>query len=108
MNRRRANQLRGKINQHARQKAYLHRAVTVEVNAHGTSQYCSRCGAKGERFSSQNGQRIAVKWGKLFFCPACHYEVNADFNASVNVHHSFYREWHWQSRNKPPPRSAVS
>jgi hypothetical protein len=62
MNRRRANQLRGKINQHARQKAYLHRAVTVEVNAH----------------------------------------------TSVNVHHSFYREWHWQSRNKPPPRSAVS
>jgi transposase len=22
--------------------------------------------------------------GKLFFCPVCHYEANADFNASVN------------------------
>src|SRR6266699_2771866 len=43
MNRRRANQLRGKINQQAKDKAYLHQAVTVEVNAHGTSQYCSRC-----------------------------------------------------------------
>jgi transposase len=106
MNRRRANQLRGKINQHARQKAYLHQVVTVEVNAHGTSQYCSRCGAKGERFSYQNGSRLAVKWGKLFFCPRCHYEANADFNASVNVHHSFYREWHWQFRKKPPPSVA--
>ena len=98
MNRRRANQLRGKINQHARDKAYVEGVVTVEVNPHGTSQYCSRCGAVGERFSSQNGQRIRVKWGKLFWCPVCHYEANADFNASVNVHRSFYREWHWQPR----------
>jgi hypothetical protein len=36
----------------------------------------------------------------------CHYEVHADFNASVNVHHSFYREWHWQQRTKPPPVTA--
>jgi putative transposase len=108
MNRRRSNQLRGKINQYAREKAYLHQIVTVETNAHGTSQYCSRCGAKGERFSCQNGSRITVKWGKLFFCPVCHYEANADFNASVNVHHSFYREGHWQPRKKPPPSSAAS
>jgi len=108
MNRKRANQLRGKINEHARDKAYLHQIVTVEVNAHGTSQYCSRCGAKGERFSYRNGQRIAVKWGNLFFCPVCHYEANADFNASVNVHHSFYREWHWRPRQaKAPPPSPV-
>src|SRR5215469_9088653 len=51
MNRKRANQLRGRINQLAKDKAYLHQIVTVEVNPHGTSQYCSRCGAKGERFS---------------------------------------------------------
>lgn len=108
MNRRRANQLRGQINQHTRDKAYLYQVVTVEVNAHGTSQYCSRCGAKGERFSSQSGQRTAVKWGNLFFCPVCHYEANADFNASVNVHHSFYREWHWQPRQaKAPPPTPV-
>jgi transposase len=108
MNRRRANQLRGKINELARDKAYLHRVVTVEVNAHGTSQYCSRCGAKGERFSILRGQRISVKWGKLFWCPVCHYETHADFNASVNVHHSFYREWHWQPlQAKAPPLSSV-
>src|SRR5258707_6366729 len=98
MNRRRANQLRGKVNQHARQKAYLHQIVTVEVNAHGTSQYCSRCGAKGERFSYRAVRRILEHWGKLFFCPMCHFEAQADFNGSANIHHSFYREWHWQPR----------
>jgi len=109
MNRRRANQLHGKIRAHAKDKAYVRQVVTVEVNPHGTSQYCSRCGALGERFSSQKGQRIGVKWGKLFGCPMCHYEANADFNASVNVHRSFYREWHWQPRTakKVSPSAPV-
>ena len=106
MNRKRANQLRGKINHYSKDKAYAGGTVTVEVNPHGTSQYCSRCGAKGERFSYLGGKRIQAKWGKLFRCPVCHYETNADFNASVNVHRSFYREWHWQPRKKPPPKAA--
>jgi IS605 OrfB family transposase len=108
MNRRQANQLRGKINQYAKAKAFAQGVVTVEVNPHGTSQYCSRCGAKGERFSTHGGQRIKVKWGKLFGCPVCHYEANADLNASKNVHCSFYRQWHWQPREKPPPQAAAS
>jgi putative transposase len=99
-NRKQANQLRGKINQFAREKAFAGGTVTVEVNPHGTSQYCSRCGAKGERFSYRGGKRIGEKWGKLFWCSHCHYEANADFNASANVHHSFYNEWHWQPRPK--------
>jgi hypothetical protein len=108
MNRRRANQLRGKINQHAREKAYAQGIVTVEVNPHGTSQYCSRCGAKGERFSYRGGKRIVEKWGKLFWCPVCHYEAQADFNASANVHRSFYRDGHWQPRQaKAPPPALV-
>jgi hypothetical protein len=109
LNRKRANQLRGKINQHAREKAYVEGVVTVEVNPHGTSQYCSRCGARGERFSYRGGKRIVEKWGKLFGCPDCHYEANADFNASVNVHRSFYREWHWQPRKAkaaPPAKGG--
>jgi len=107
MNRRRANQLRGKIREHAKDKAYVQQIVTVEVNPHGTSRYCSRCGAVGERFSSHNGQRIQVKWGKLFCCPVCHYEANADFNASVNVHRSFYREWHWQPRQVKAQKASA-
>jgi transposase len=106
MNRRQANHLRGKINRYTKDKAYAGGTVTVEVNPHGTSQYCSRCGVKGERFSNRGGKRIKEKWGKLFGCPQCHYEANADFNASVNVHRAFYREWHWQPRKKPPPKAA--
>jgi transposase len=102
LNRKQANQLRGQINRLGKAQAFVEGTVTVEVNAHGTSQYCSRCGAKGERFSYLGGNRITVKWGKLFGCPVCHYEANADLNASVNVHHSFYHEWPWKARKKPP------
>jgi IS605 OrfB family transposase len=98
LNRKQANQLKGKINQLAKEKAYAIAVVSVEVNPHGTSQYCSRCGSQGVRFTYQAGQRITGKGGKLFFCPVCHYECHADFNASCNVHHSFFREFHWQPR----------
>ena len=100
MNRKQANHLRGKINRYAREQAFLAGTVTVEVNPHGTSQYCSRCGRLGERFSIRDGKRIKEPWGKLFWCPHCHYEANADFNASVNGHHSFFQEDHWKPRSK--------
>jgi putative transposase len=99
-NRKQANHLRGKINQYAREKAFLAGTVTVEVNPHGTSQYCSRCGGLGERFSYRAGSRIKANWGKLFWCPHCCYEANADWNASVNGHHSFFQEFHWKPRPK--------
>jgi IS605 OrfB family transposase len=108
MNRRQANQVRGKIMRYAKDKAFVQGVVTVEVNPHGTSQFCSRCGAKGERFSILRGKRITAKWGKLFWCPVCHYQANADLNASQNVHHSFYRQWHWQPRKKAPSQAASS
>lgn len=100
LNRKQANQLKGKINQFARKKAYAQGIVSVEVNAHGTSQYCARCGCKGMRFFSQAGQRVMSRGGKLFFCPQCCYECHADFNGSANVHHSFWREFHWQPQRK--------
>jgi IS605 OrfB family transposase len=100
LNRKQANQLKGKINQLAKEKAYASGIVSVEVNPHGTSQYCSHCGAKGMRFSLVAEQRSSSKGGKLFICLACSYECHADFNASVNVHHSFFRELHWQPRTK--------
>jgi transposase len=55
MNRKQANQLRGNINQNAREQAYALGVVTVETNAHGTSQYCSRCGARGRGSPSVAG-----------------------------------------------------
>ena len=101
LNRKLSNQIRGQIRDQAKEKVFACGTVTVEVNPHGTSQYCSRCGAKGERFSYRNGQRVKERGGKLFSCPECHYEANADFNASANMHHSFYYELHWQPRPKP-------
>jgi IS605 OrfB family transposase len=89
-NRIQANQLKGKINQLAKAKAYAAGVVSVEVNPHGTSQYCARCGSRGVRFTYQTSQRVPGKGGKLFLCPVCRYECHADFNASVNVHHSFF------------------
>ncbi len=104
LNRKQANQLKGQINQLSKEKAYACGVVTVEVNAHGTSQFCARCGARGERFSIRGEQANKERGGKLFRC-ACGYVVQADFNASVNVHHSFYQEWHWQPRRKKRPRA---
>src|SRR5258708_19672622 len=103
MNRRQANQLRGKINRYAKDKAYVQGIVTVEVNPHGTSQYCSRCGAKGERFSYQGGKRIQVKWGKLFACPGCHFQVVPDWNAPLKSTRLFSRTPHSTPRNRPHP-----
>jgi IS605 OrfB family transposase len=103
MNRRQANQLRGKINQYTKAKAYEQGIVTVEVNPWGTSQHCSRCGAKGERFSASAGKRVRWRGGKLFWCPVCHYCANADHNGSANLHHSFFAEYCWQPKQKRKP-----
>jgi putative transposase len=108
LNRKQANQLKGKINHLAKEKAYAIGVVSVEVNPHGTSQYCARCGGLGVRFTYQAGQRVASKGGKLFFCPVYSYECHADFNASVNVHHSFFREYHWQPREQKSGSAALS
>jgi transposase len=107
-NRKQANQLRGKINHLAKAQAYAAGVVSVEVNPHGTSQYCARCGSRGVRFTYLTSQRVPGKGGKLFFCPACGYECHADFNASVNVHHSFFREFHWQPRAMRSGDNALS
>ncbi|HUW64789.1 MAG TPA: transposase [Spirochaetia bacterium] len=108
MNRKKANQIRGKVFEYSKYKAYILGIVTVEVNPHGTSQFCSRCGHKGERFSYVSGKRVQCKWGKLFYCPHCGYTVNADFNASVNMHHSFYNEFHWQFKKKPSNEAVTT
>jgi putative transposase len=106
LNRKLANQIRGLIREYAREQAFGHGTVTVEVNPHGTSQYCSRCGARGERFSLRGSHQVKERGGKLFRCPRCHYQTNADFNASVNVHRSFYRESHWKPKPRPPARGG--
>ena len=106
LNRKQANQLKGKIRDYSQDKAYAVGVVSCEVNAHGTSQFCSRCGAKGERFSRSGTTCTVWRGGKLFRCLVCGYEAQADFNASINVHHSFWKEWHWHPRTKPPQKKS--
>src|SRR5260221_4902751 len=72
------------------------------------SSFFKKPTSERERFSLLGGKRITAKWGKLFWCPVCHYEANADYNASANVHHSFYHEWHWQPRKKATPQAVPS
>jgi transposase len=108
VNRKQANQLRGQINQLAREKVYAQSVVTVEVSPWQTSQMCSRCGARGERFSIRAGRRQSERGGKLFRCLTCGYEAQADHNASVNLHHSFYGEFCWQKKPRVPKGSGHS
>jgi len=108
LNRKQANHLRGQINQITREKVYAQGVVTVEVNPWQTSQRCSRCGAQGERFSLRAGRREKTRGGKLFRCLTCGYEANADHNASVNLHHSFYREYCWHRKPKSTRGSGHS
>jgi hypothetical protein len=48
---------------------------------------------------------MVEKWGKLFFCPVCHSQANADHNASVNTHHSFYHEMRLRTAREKAHRS---
>jgi len=52
--------------------------IKVEkVSPEYTSQKCNKCGEKGVRPYKGNQQR--------FYCPDCNYEIDADFNAAVNM-----------------------
>ncbi|MBI4834054.1 MAG: transposase [Planctomycetes bacterium] len=71
----------------------------VEVPPAYTSQVCSKCGEFGKRYSYEKNKekQIIVKddpCGKLFRCSklGCYADVNADYNASVNLHKKFFGE----------------
>ncbi len=62
---------------------------------------CSKCGAMGRRYSIKRNpevKRLEVKFSQvdsLFACPKenCLLAVNGDYNASVNLHKIFYRDY---------------
>jgi len=72
--------LKGKLEFNLRYKGLEHGILVKSVSPAFTSQICNKCGGFGERFSS----------GSLFRCFYCSYTVNADFNASVNLHQVFW------------------
>ena len=58
-------------------KAEREEIKTEKVDPSYTSQRCNKCGEKGRRPYQGNTKR--------FYCPDCDYEVDADFNAAVNI-----------------------
>jgi len=85
MNLKRNYWLHGKIIDYTRYKAYHEKIYTVERNAFMTSQIFYKDTQAGERFSpkSVNGKSLIVFEGKSI--------LNADFNASMNLHRQFYK-----------------
>jgi transposase len=66
---------------------------TLELPPHWTSRVCSHCGSLGVRFNCPKGQMQIAPLGKLFGCPRCGLQANADFNASVNLHKVFFDQF---------------
>lgn len=76
--------LHGKIVNHTRYKAYAEEILTVERSPFMTSQIHYKNNQVGERFSpaSENGKSLIMfEDGTV---------LNADFNASLNLHRKFY------------------
>ena len=62
----------------------------LELPPRWTSQVCSHCGSIGARFTCTRGEMKISAGGKLFGCPTCAFEANADFNASLNLQRVFW------------------
>ncbi len=81
-----------------------------------TSRVCAVCGHVGARFSQivaaqeqrdarfktpkglKAGLRQVLPGGQMFACPHCRRIVNADFNASLNLHRRFERSFDFADR----------
>ena len=85
MNLKRNYWLRGKIIDYARYKAFWEKIYVVQVSAAYTSQICYKSDLSGERFSfkRENGKSM------IMFTDGS--VLNADFNASMNLHRKFYK-----------------
>jgi len=80
------------------------------INPAYTSSMCSVCGNPGARISlpskrnwekyyaeyyGKERRMIAVVGGQFFCCPVCKKIINADINASQNMHKVFYNTFNW-------------
>ena len=90
LNRKLTSWLKGKIEEQLRYKAFEHGILVKSVSPYFTSSICNKCGGFGERFSHKS----------LFRCHGCTREVNADFNASVNLHQVFWGIFPYPKKQK--------
>ena len=87
----------------------------MNVSPAYTSRMCSACGHPGARaslpaknhwkkfYSEKLGQEpkmIVDAGGKFFCCPNCKKILNADVNASLNMHKVFYQTFVWPDKTK--------
>lgn len=61
-------------------KAEEHGITVVKVDPRHTSQTCSKCG-----YQARNNRRSQ----SLFHCRSCGYQLNADFNAALNIRNKY-------------------
>ena len=55
------------------------------VNPVGTSMYCPHCGNKGEHFKASDNKKCSAKSYPWFVCPACSYNADRDYVATLNI-----------------------
>jgi len=87
--------------------------IVRQVSSAYTSRFCSSCGHPGARVSlpgqknwekfyaekyGKERKMIAVAGGQFFCCPACKKIINADINASLNMHKVFYQNFIWPGK----------
>lgn len=84
---------RGNLVKWIKQTAQYYGIGVIEVDAFYSSRLCAKCGAPGVRYAIKNGLPEREWVGKLFACYECGYRVNADFNASLNLHKIFFGEF---------------
>jgi IS605 OrfB family transposase len=82
---------RGNLVKWIKQTAQYYGIRVIEVDAFYSSRLCAKCGAPGVRYTIKNGLSKREWVGKLFACYECGYRVNADFNASLNLHKIFHK-----------------
>lgn len=76
-----------------------------KVNPWGTSTYCPRCTARGNKVQGPNNL-TPTKLGRWFICPECHFSAERDYIAAINIYRaSFinYKEIRSLAQTNPVP-----
>ncbi|MBN1329916.1 MAG: transposase [Candidatus Heimdallarchaeota archaeon] len=84
--------LRGKIPELVEQRSSQKGLIVKKVLAWGTSTYCPRCTAKGEKILAPNNHKQTNK-GRWFICPNCHYSAERDYIAALNIYRASFIDY---------------
>ncbi|MHA2298899.1 MAG: RNA-guided endonuclease InsQ/TnpB family protein [Candidatus Hodarchaeales archaeon] len=85
LSRRLNNWLRGILIEILTHKAKKVGIRVITVPAYWTSSYCPRCGKKGKKVATTRSKK-AIKTGRFFWCPHCHFRGDRDYTGALNVY----------------------